>query len=107
MSTEIHEMSLDTSDLAWDSSLHMGPVPMSFLRDAHEEPLRATLSGRRARLATSEELECELLQRIQDAESMRRHVPGFLERKLARVRERIERLQEQILSLEDQLGGIQ
>ncbi len=74
--------------------------------DSHQDLLRAALAGRSTRLAQAEELETELLLRILDAESMRRHVPAFLERKLARVRARIERLQGEVLSLEDRLPTV-
>jgi hypothetical protein len=80
-----------------------GLLPMEFVLDEYTRPLKSVLSSRQARLESAEEEEVELLSRIQDAESMRRHVPAFLERKLARVRERVELLRVQILSLEDQL----
>jgi hypothetical protein len=96
----------DTFALSDDD--YAGPSALTFAtfaREEHERPLRSALSGRRYRLANAEEMETDLLSRIEDGESMRRHVPAFLERKLERVRERIETLQAQILSLEHQLGG--
>src|ERR1700733_6807281 len=84
---------------------YAGPASPSLDRQEHEAPLWSALWGRRSRLANAEETEIDLLCRIEDAESMRRHVPAFLERKLTRVRERIEILHAQILSLEHQLGG--
>jgi hypothetical protein len=98
----IHEND-DTIEMAWGD--WDGPVPATLAQDEHERPLRTALLTRLARLATAEENEIEILSRIEDAESMRRHVPAFLERKLARVRERIEVLHAQVLSLECQLEG--
>jgi hypothetical protein len=94
----------DTFETSWND--HDGLLPLEFLLDQHERPLRSALTTRRARLASAEEAQSDLLSRIQNAESMRRHVPAFLERKLARIRDRIELLQGQILSLENQLQGV-
>ncbi len=93
----------DTFDFSDDDCA--GPSTWAGTREEHERPLRSALSGRRFHLQNAEEIEIDLLSRIEDAESMRRHVPASLERKLERVRERIEILQAQILSLEHQLGG--
>jgi hypothetical protein len=102
----MYTASFDTNDTDFDTFLHDGPAPTRAWRERHEERLHSALWGRRTRLAVTEELERETLLQILDAESMGRHVPAFLERKLARLRARVERLQEQILSLEDQLGPL-
>jgi hypothetical protein len=93
----------DTFSTSWND--HEGLLPMGFFHDQHERPLRSALSTRRARIDAAEEMASELLSRIQNAESMGRHVPAFLERKLARTRDRLDLLHAQILSLEAQLEG--
>jgi hypothetical protein len=91
----------DTIQASWRD--YDGPVPLKLAQEERERPLRSALTSSLERLETAEDTETELLSRIEEAESMCRHVPAFLERKLERVRERIERLQTQVLSLEHQL----
>ena len=94
---------IDSFSTSWDD--HDGLLPLGFVHERRARHLEASLAKRRERLAGAEEEESSLFLCIQDAESMGRHVPAFLERKLARVRERLVLLRGQVLSLEAQLDG--